>query len=122
MKTTADMDMADKHGKHPPTELQRGAHIADEMHRASIALLQEKLAAAEARCAELEHAARCCARELSCVAEVEPAGGPLLAHTAEGDACVALVERLCGKMRVWPIEEDNAQEILRAALAGGGEK
>jgi type VI protein secretion system component VasK len=37
-------------------DLHRGVRIADEMHRATIALLQERLAAAGARVAELEAA------------------------------------------------------------------
>lgn len=77
-----------------------------------------KWEAAEAERDRLAKVARACARELSYVAEVEPVGGPLLAHTGEGDACVALVEKLCGPMETWPIEEENAQEMLRAAPAG----
>jgi len=70
--------------------------------------------AAEERARRMEHAARCCARELTYVAEVEPVGGPLLAHSGEGDACVALVESLCGPMAAWPEEEEMAQERLRS--------
>jgi hypothetical protein len=70
------------------------------------------------RLARAEEALRCCARELTYVAEVEPVGGALLAHTGEGDACVALAERLLGPMRDWPLEDAMAQEILAALAAG----
>ena len=54
-------------------------------------------------------------RELVYVVMHEAVGGPDLVHTSEGDACIALAEKLLGPMATWP-DEPSAQS---AFLAGG---
>ena len=64
----------------------------------------------------LREALRHAARELVYVHMHEEVGGPDLVHTSEGDAVIALSEKLLGPMATWP-EEPNAGQ--RAFLAGG---
>ena len=72
--------------------------------------------AAEKRLAAAEECLRHAARELVYVHMHEEVGGPDLVHTSEGDAVIALSEKLLGPMATWP-EEPNAGQ--RAFLAGG---
>lgn len=97
---------------HEETRRERDAQT--EIARATLRSAEEL----GARLAAAEEALRHAARELVYVHMHEPVGGPDLVHTSEGDACIALAEKLLGPMATWP-DEPSAQS---AFLAGGNTK
>lgn len=93
-----------------------GAHLCWADPQCELDGDEEIVAALRAENERLREALRHAARELAYVAMYEEVGGPDLVHTSEGDAVIALAEKLLGPMATWP-EEPNAG--MRAFLAGG---
>ena len=97
---------------------QRDSALAD------VKALQEEMAARETedkavaagRLFDLEALLRNAARELTYVHMHETVGGPDLVHTSEGDAVIALAEKLLGPMAQWP-DEPSAQSAFLAGEA-----